>query len=99
MAYCCRYYVVLKHAPNPDIITGGYWVSPLDELKRVYIKTFREASEACRKYIERNELGSGNWTGGQIFYDIGEHGEPIAHVSYNGRVWDMNDEEIPLEPL
>ena len=53
--------------------------------KFVSVKTFKEASEACVKFINENDLGSGNWYGGEI-YD--NKGKIIAHVSYNGRVWE-----------
>lgn len=53
--------------------------------KMVPVKTFREASDACMKFIEDNDLGSGNWYGGEIYDD---KGKIIAHVSYNGRVWE-----------
>ena len=83
--------VKLKHDSNPDI-DGGYWTPPLDKgrAKFVTVSTFAEASEVCRAYIKRNELGGGNWTGGQVFDD----NRQIARVSYNGRVWDRDDNEI-----
>lgn len=80
--------VSLSHAGNPDIdYRGGYWEQPKDRNtpKHVHVNSFAEASRACTKYIERNGLGGGNWTGGQIYDDAGEQ---IAFVSYNGRVWE-----------
>lgn len=53
--------------------------------KMVKVKTFKEASEACVKFIMDNDLGSGNWFGGEIYDD---NNKVIAHVSYNGRVWE-----------
>ena len=50
----------------------------------VEVSSFKEASELCRKYIEDNDLGGGNWSGGAIT----ENRKQIAHVSYNGRVWE-----------
>lgn len=47
--------------------------------------SFKEASQLCRAYIERHNLGSGNFTGGAIF---DENDVQIAYVSYNGRVWE-----------
>jgi len=83
--------VQLQHRPNPDI-QGGYWQRPLDDRRPqfVTVATFAEASAVCRAYIERNGLGGGNWTGGQVFEDD----QQIASVSYNGRVWDTHDNEI-----
>ena len=56
-----------------------------------FIFTFTGASKACKDYIGKHNLGGGNWTGGQVFND---EDQQIARVSYNGRVWDMNDDEI-----
>lgn len=57
------------------------------------VATFKGASLMCLKYIERWELGGGNWDGGQIYDD----NKQIALVSYNGRVWDMKGREIDLK--
>ena len=77
--------VTLSHARNPDI-DGGYWNEPVDSGKkqRVTVADLADASKVCRTFIERNDLGGGNWTGGEITKD----GKVVAHVSYNGRVWD-----------
>lgn len=84
--------VKLKHSPNPDI-PGGYWRKPVDKSPRlVEVSTFAEASQECLAYIDRNGLGSGNWTGGQVYSDPDTQ---IAQVSYNGRVWDMAGAELP----
>lgn len=55
-----------------------------------HVATFKGASELCTRYINRWELGGGNWSGGQVY----NGDKQIAKVSYNGRVWDMNDKEI-----
>ena len=51
------------------------------------VATFQEASQACEAYIGQYDLGGGNWNGGQIC----EQERQIARVSYNGRVWDQDD--------
>lgn len=89
-------YVILSHAPNPDI-DDGYWdVAPDSSAKRhISVQSFAEASKVCVEFIHHNHLGGGNWTGGQII----ENDEQIAWVSYNGRIWkgagpwDANTEE------
>lgn len=53
--------------------------------KIIPVKSFKDARELCMKFIEENDLGSGNWDGGEILND---KDEVIAHVSYNGRVWE-----------
>ena len=45
----------------------------------------KEASAACRASIEQDDLGGGNWSGGQLF----EVGRQVARVSYHGRVWEI----------
>jgi hypothetical protein len=81
-------FVSLSSAINPDRPNQDI------ELIRPYgveVKSFLEASQTCRAFIEKNGLGAGNWAGGNI-YD--ENGQKIAKVSYIGRVWDKKDREI-----
>jgi len=83
--------VKLSSCGNPD-----FRQNPDEPLygcpEEVYMETatFEGASVICMKYINALELGGGNWSGGQVYKD----GKQIARVSYNGRVWDMSDEEI-----
>lgn len=87
-------FIVLDHAPNPDL-PYGYWKgqSP-DAVGYVdYVSSFGEASELARSFITMHDLGAGNWSGGQLF---GLDGQRIGSVSYNGRVWGMDGVEIPL---
>lgn len=79
--------LTLSHCPNPDI-DGGYWDEATDPRAAVSVAVddFAAASAAARAYIERNGLGGGNWSGGDITQ--GRNSRVIAHVSYNGRVWD-----------
>lgn len=65
------------HGQSPDPLPGVP-----SEVKEV--GSFAEASAACRAYIEKYNLGGGNWAGGMVTED---DGGPIAKVSYNGRVW------------
>lgn len=78
--------VTLKHARNPDV-QGGYWQPPVDPAKAQYVRVacIADASKACVDYIARNNLGGGNWTGGDIKSET--TGKIIGNVSYNGKVW------------
>ena len=83
--------VTLKSVGNPDF--GQNPNLPMYGAKKnsvVTVTSFKEASEICIKFIEDNDLGSGNWSGGEILDD---NKKIIASVSYNGRVWegDIND--------
>jgi len=82
--------VELSTVGNPD-----YGQNPDQELwgcivrsAKVEVNSFEHASQLCRQFIEMNELGGGNWSGGDIFDDKGKR---IAYVSYNGRVWNVED--------
>ncbi|MBL0220046.1 MAG: hypothetical protein IPQ07_40040 [Myxococcales bacterium] len=86
------YVVTMKHSPNPDI-PGGYWdgIKPQEGPAMRHVPTLQAAAAECRAYIERNNLGGGNWTGGQVFADKRTQ---VARVSFNGRVWAMDGTEV-----
>ena len=69
-----------RQDPNKDLFgcERNRWVT---------VKTFKEASERCLKFIKDNELGGGNWSGG-VIKTLADNNDVIAHVSYNGRVWE-----------
>jgi hypothetical protein len=67
---------------NPD--HGQY--AALSPKVKVPINSLKEASEACRKYIEEYNLGGGNWSGGYV-HDA--KGKFVAYVGYSGRVWNV----------
>ena len=79
--------VVLSNVGNIDF--GQIPTRPLprtqDEI--VTVNSLKEAREACHRYINKNRLGGGNWTGGQV-YD--ENEKPVARISYNGRIWEWD---------
>ncbi len=52
---------------------------------RLRVRGLGNASEEARRYIAEHDLGGGNWTGGDVTDD---DGNLVAHVSYNGRVWE-----------
>ena len=80
------YTVKLSACGNPDFRQGRYL--PGVRARRVRVASLDEASKACRDYIRENELGMGNWNGGQVF---DASGTPIVQVSCNGRVWKFDD--------
>ncbi len=75
--------VTLSSVGNPD--RGQSPGRSLPGVKKItlVVRTMKEASEACQKYIAANDLGGGNWSGGDIICDD----KIVARVSYNGRVW------------
>ncbi len=74
--------------PLPGTLDGGWMAVP----------DFQTASELCQAYIAGEQLGGGNWTGGEIrrTTKAGGVGKVVlGHVSYNGRVWSADgDTEI-----
>lgn len=83
--------VELKASPNPDYEKPEYRATVRIKAFRHGVDSFKDASRAVRHFVETNDLGSGNFTGGRIFND---HGEAIGRVSYNGRVWGNDNQEI-----
>lgn len=75
------YQINLSSVPNFDFNERN---TPADPAT-ASASTFDECSKICRQYITDNDLGSGNWNGGQI---IDENGNQVARVSYNGRIWE-----------
>lgn len=84
-------FVVVGAGANPDFTQAG---DPSDtegnydwnrerEPKAMPVRTVKDAIRVCRDYMHKNELGGGNWIGGQIYQD----GNLIGYVSANGRYW------------
>jgi len=74
-----KFTVVLESCGNPD--RGQY--APVSDPTTVGVDDLEEASVMCRQYIIDNMLGSGNWSGGQVF-DV--DGNLAAQISYNGLI-------------
>ena len=73
--------VTLASVPNCDFPAGQR--GPRLATTTIAVASLVDASAECLAYIERNGLGGGNWTGGEVR----DGGEEIGRVSYNGRVW------------
>jgi len=84
--------VSLSSVGNPDF--GQDPNHPLfgcQKDKTVEVNSFKEASDVCKKFIDDNDLGSGNWSGGAVYEDK----KQVAYVSYNGRVWQGKEGDEP----
>lgn len=79
-----NYTVSLSAEPNPDFDEDSLEGSINIPEKLVPVKSISEARDKVMQFISENDLGSGNWAGGQIF----ENGIPVAFISYNGKVWE-----------
>lgn len=76
-----RYIVYLAAVGNPDFDQPMNLGIPA---RMVAIESLEEASQVCLRFIEKYDLGGGNWIGGDV-YD-GKSGQKLAYVSYNGMV-------------
>lgn len=80
-----KYRVQLATVGNPDFGQRPDRALPGAERKHwKSVTTLAEASSVCRDFIERNEMGAGNWAGGDV---LDANNKVVARVSYNGRVW------------
>lgn len=77
--------VQLASVGNPDF--GQHPDRPLPGVKnqKVLVRSLGEAVTVCRNFIDENELGGGNWSGGQVSL---VNGTPLAYISFNGRIWE-----------
>lgn len=71
----------IDHDENPynNIVNGTAVVTEI-----VNVNSIEGCQAAVREYIERNDLGAGNWTGGQVY----EGDKLIGNISYNSRFWE-----------
>lgn len=77
--------VHLASCGNPDYLQDPDEALPgADAAGWMKVASLREASNACSVFIGANELGGGNWAGGEV---VDATGKMVARVSYNGRVW------------
>ena len=74
---------------NVRLCSVGNYESPLKWEK---CSSFIECSRACLFYIATWKIEPPDWAGGQVQID----GCQVARVSFNGRVWDMGENEIEI---
>jgi hypothetical protein len=84
--------VELGAEPNPSHSSRSHEGSIKIKTHRVKVKSLSEAQNEVRGFIEENDLGAGNFTGGDLF----SHGKKIGRVSYNGRLWNLKDEPMKM---
>ena len=75
--------VILQAKPNNDFPKGSHEATI--DIPAFYMPcvSFEDASQICRSFIRDANLGSGNWSGGEI---VDDNGQAIGYVAYNGRV-------------
>jgi len=85
-----QYRINLESVGNPDYAQ----YAPVSNPETATVTTFKEASKVCREYIEKWNLGGGNWPSCAVI-DIATH-KKVASVSYNCRVWDLDGKEVEI---
>jgi hypothetical protein len=78
------YEVELEAESNPDYDKSSHEGSVNIKSHKVKAKSIDNAREIVMDFIMENDLGSGNWGGGNVY----QNGKKIGHISYNGRYWD-----------
>lgn len=86
-----KYKVELNSIGNPD-----YYRDPTKQVERTlaimkHVNSIEDAQREVRTYIEKHNLGSGNWAGGKV---LTEENEYVGHISYNGRFWPKENDNI-----
>lgn len=93
------YVVRLDTRGNPDQGQNPEQPLPGVRSEEIPVNSFGEAAKEARTWIEMNNLGAGNWAGGQIVET--STGETVGRVSFNGRVWEgaeWNKNHVEITP-
>lgn len=67
------------HMQDPTKQIDGAWAV------MAHVGSIEEASQAVRDYIEKHNLGAGNWAGGKVWTEDNQY---LGYISYNGRFWE-----------
>ena len=78
------YEVELSAESNPDYDKSSHEGSVNIKSYKVKAKSIENARDIVVAFIMENDLGSGNWSGGNVY----KNGKKVGHISYNGRYWD-----------
>lgn len=76
--------LILSSTGNPDHGQNPFLpVFGCEDNYTAVVSSFTDATKQCREFIQRNNLGGGNWSGGDLYDDSGNL---IARVAYNGTI-------------
>lgn len=79
-----------QYGQNPNEPVWGF---PKNQIKQV--DSISEARQAVHDFINNEPigtLGASQWSGGELYDNV--LGKQIGRISYNGRVWDMEEKEM-----
>ncbi|MEI6746939.1 MAG: hypothetical protein WCL34_13330, partial [Methylococcaceae bacterium] len=85
-----KYEFKLYAEPNPDHDKNSHEGTIRIKPYKEHAASLSEASHKVRKFVNDNDLGSGNFWGTKLYHGAKQIGE----ISYNGRVWDMKHNEM-----
>ena len=75
--------VTLESVGNPDYGQNPLATMPGVRNHTAHCETLEQCADECRRFIERHDLGGGNWSGGEVLV----MGQQVARISFNGRIW------------
>lgn len=79
-----KYKVELNSIGNPDRGQDPTKQIPGAWAIMRHVDTIEDAQKEVRAYIEKHDLGAGNWAGGKVWTEENEY---VGEISYNGRFW------------
>ena len=80
-----RYTVMLSNRGNPDFRQDPNRTLPGVPVSRPSVASLAAASAVALAYIMDNDLGSGNWHGGEVKRIADK--VVVGYVAYNGKVY------------
>ncbi len=88
-----KYIVFIKIVANPDI-RGGFWGESRETTVTITADNLKDLQFRYLDFLNRNEYGGGNLAEATIHKYCDEKLIYFGRFSYNGRLWNTNDEEI-----
>jgi len=55
------------------------------------VENLEQASKLIRTEIERKQVRSSVWYADKLVGTVMDNGEIVAHISYNGRIWNQKE--------
>lgn len=80
------FYIEVKVVAN-----GDHGESFRPRKAKIHGLNLKDLKERQYQFVNENGIGGGNWTKTFVF---NSRGEKIGRMSYNGRIWDANENEI-----
>lgn len=94
-----KYRMVLQALGNPDHGENPYQY--ITEPKEITGRSIDDLVKQANNWIDENDIGSGNWSMAEVWRTDGNgygdgHDELIGYMSYNGRIWAENPNEVNM---